>query len=343
MVYVKANGRVPCWCDTGETHTITYKPNFKDVDFIKDIVNGPDMINMRKRILLDNKYYINSCNTCAMIVDEEHNNHFRYEDKPTNDSYYIDANEAITALNKVHKYRGWEYGSIDYIREIQLESSFVCSLKCPGCIQGLLEHPLITEEKPYYFDLSWFKHMIESIKKHNILLKKLVFVGKGEPTLNKHLHTMIKYVKLSLPQTFLSMDTNANQDFKIEYLMMNNINCSIDGMDNDSYSIYRKGGDFNKAINFMKEAKKATHKVDSTMKFNTKSNITWKYILFDGNDNIDQLNEAQKIAKSLDINKLRFIITNSPSPSKKYTNIGELIDYIQNNRIFLRTTCGYAT
>ena len=153
---------------------------------------------------------------------------------------------------------------------------------------------------------------------------------------------MVKYTKSAMPATRIHMDTNANQPFKPEYLLMNNINCSIDGMDSESYGIYRKGGDFDKAIEFMRDGIKLKKKADKTLNVDM-CKINWKYILFDGNDAIEQLNEAQRIAKDLDIYKLCFIITHGPTPSKRYKNLDHLIKYIQGNKIFSRTTCSYAT
>lgn len=342
-VYIKSNGRMPCWCDAGETYTIIENRDFSKLDFVKHMLNHEEMRRMRLKILLGNEYFIKECKNCCCMVDELRGKHYRFKFGEERDqSAYLSIVKAIKHLDKVRRERGWEYGSIDSISEIQIEPSFPCNLKCGGCLQGTT-NPLDTEHAPYILPYEWFTQILDSILYHNIQLRRIRFVGRGEPTLNKKYRDMIKYVNLSMPKARLSMDTNANQEFLMEYLLLESINCSIDGSDQVCYEKYRIGGNFDKAIDFMKKGIQLKEKYDSNC------NIIWKYILFDVNDGISQLNEAQRIAKQIGIQELRFIITHTGSydgnvkPSTRYQSLEDIKSYLIDNPIFDKANGSYAT
>lgn len=342
-VYVKANGRIPCWCDSGEPHTIIHVP-FDQVDFIQDIVNSPQMRKMRTTINLENNNYIKECTTCCCMTDENRGAHFRFADKSNPDQqpqkYSL---AAANNMRKVNQQRGWPMGSIDHIHHIQLEPSFPCNLKCPGCLQGILKNPLDTEPGPYIFPYSWFEKMVRSIIHNKVQLDSISFVGRGEPTLNQEYPQMLAHARRMLPHLLMSMDTNANQKFKPEYLHLSYINCSIDGSDQQSYEKYRHGGKLDKAVQFMTEA------VLLKKRLSSKCHIRWKYILFNTNDADQQLNRAQQMASEMGIDQLHLVITHTGSydgkvaPSSRFKTMTQINEYINNNPIFKHTVASRAT
>jgi len=342
-VYIKSNGRVPCWCDSGEKYTILANKDFEKCDFVPDILNHQHMRDMRTKILLNNQYYIPECGTCCCMVDENRGKHYRFGvDELIDDRSNHKAQAAIDYLSDVSKARNWAFGSIDKISEIQMEPSFPCNLRCGGCLQGL-PNPLKTEDPPYVLPYEWFVKIIDSIQNHDVSLGLIRFVGRGEPTLNKAYPQMLLYVNRQMPHTRLSMDTNANQDFKTEYMLLDTINCSIDGVEQSSYQQYRIGGVLDKALDFMKIG------VEMNKKFESSCKIIWKYILFDVNDDYELLNQAQNMAKKFGIHELRFVLTHAGSydgkvkPSKTFSNMQVLQAYIQANKIFDGTTGSFAT
>jgi len=228
-------------------------------------------------------------------------------------------------------------GWINHISEIQIEPSFPCNLKCPGCLQGRHANPLSTEPKPHILPLEWFKRIIDSIIYNETKLQRIAFVGRGEPTLHKNLGAMILYARKAMPNLVMSMDTNSNQQFLDEYSELTWINCSIDGSNQDSYAKYRRGGNFKKAMQFLK---------DSSIK-KGKCQIKWKYILFDTNDDVESMNVAQKISKDIGIDELLFVLTHAGggdvNPSKKFTKLKDVEEYIKDNKIFNNTHVLHAT
>jgi len=334
-VYVKSNGRIPCWCDAGEPHTILMA-DLNTQDFVTQIVNSPQMREMRLKILEQQQHYNSYCDKCCFFQEIGRGRNFRHQDHipETPHSLFKKVSTATQTMQRVAKNRGWEYGSIANISEIQLEPSFACNLRCPGCLHGWHPEPLKSEEKPYIFPYEWFTSMIDSMVMHSVNLRKFTFVGRGEPTLNKQFPDMIAQARQRMPNTIMSMDTNATQEFKDEYLLLDWINCSIDGSTEEAYNTYRYGGDFFKAIRFMRKAvyQKAIHQ--STCK------IIWKYILFNTTEDIELLNTAQNMARSLGIDELHFVITavgshdGTVTPAKTMNNFDVITDYIKTNPIF---------
>jgi len=334
-IYVKANGRCPCWCHAGESHTIIQSNDFKNADFVTDIVNSPQMRQMRLSILQENKPYIQQCHDCCCYQEHGKLRDKRYQDSDIANDITHQATQALQELKKVMQSHSWPLGSIDNIHEIQLEPSLPCNLRCPGCIHGAHESPLSLEQPPYLFPLEWFKHMIDCTITHNVKIKLIQYCGKGEPTLNKQLPDMIQYAyNKSISQ---SMDTNSNQVFNDAYLNLNRINCSIDGSTNESYSAYRRNGNFDKAILFMENAIKRKREL------NSKCMIRWKYILFSVTEELKLLNKAQKIAKDIGIDELDFVITtcgafdSSILPPQLMNRIDVVQHYINQNPIFSNT------
>ncbi len=245
-------------------------------------------------------------------------------------------------LLKVNRNRNWPFGSIDKISELQLEPSFPCNLKCPGCLHGWHPEPLSTEEAPYLFPLSWFIKIIDSTIEHAVKLQRIAFVGRGEPTLNKDFPAMIRHARENVPGIVMSMDTNATQPFKEEYLLLDWINCSIDGSTKESYDAYRLEGDFGKTISFIAEA------VESKKRLNKNCKIRWKYILFNTSESKELMDKAQEMSKELGVDELNFVITdcgshdNSVLPAQNMNTLNKVNHYINNSRIFKETVVSHS-
>lgn len=335
-IYVKSNGRIPCWCDAGEPFTILQTN--PQQDFVTDVVNSPQMREMRLKTLQDQQPYNTYCQNCCFFHTIGRGRNFRHKDhKPeTSQSLSRKIDAALHTLHKVVKQRQWPLGSIDEITEIQFEPSFACNLRCPGCLHGWHPAPMQSEEKPYVMPYEHYAAILDSLQNHHIKVRKISYIGRGEPTLNKQFPQMLTLTRELFPKTLLSFDTNATQEFQSEYLLADWIHCSIDGSTEESYAGYRYGGEFLRTIRFMRTA--VYHKMMSR----AKCQIIWKYILFDHTAKEHLLNQAQQMALNLGIDELQFIITpvgsydGSITPSQ--TTIGAMEDYIRRNDIFHNTT-----
>jgi len=238
-------------------------------------------------------------------------------------------------LKEVSETRGWPMGSIDHLYELQIEPSFPCQLKCPGCIHGRIKEALKTEERPYFMSSDSYRRVLSSILDNNVGLDRVALVGRGEPTLNKELGDMISYTRLVSPATNLWMDTNCQSEFKDVYLHLSWMNCSIDGVDAQSYGTYRDGGDFNAAIEFMRTA------VERKKQLNANCEIIWKYILFNTTESQHQILAAQQIAKEIGIDRLNLVVTVTGAFDNRVKATSwkwdEINQFVAENRVFLDT------
>lgn len=332
-IYLKANGRVPCCCDSGEIHTIIHK-DLGQVDFVPDVLNSLEMREMRLSFLERNQQYIKQCQDCCCYQQQNKPKNSRYLDSEIATDIEKKVLHAQFRMKQVTLSRRWVYGSIDRISEMQVEPSFPCNLKCPGCLHGKHQDPLSTEAPPYILPLEWFVKIIESIQSHAVRLERIAFVGRGEPTMNKNLPQFIQTALSNIPGIVMSMDTNATHQFKDDYLSLTWINCSIDGSTSDSYLKYRRNGDFQKTIEFMRKAAKRKKELRK------QCTIRWKYILFSTNDSELLLDHAQTLANELQIDELDFVITacgaadGSVTPSNILRTLTDVKDYLKRKPIF---------
>jgi len=137
---------------------------------------------------------------------------------------------------------------------ITFEPTNICNLHCPECPtgKGILTRPIGKA------DLAVFKKLINETKRHSFYIN-LYF--QGEPFLHPELPAMIKYAVNA--KMFVSVSTNAH--FINETVASHIIEAgtgrviiSLDGLNQESHSFYRKGGDFNtvlKSIGVLKHAR----------------------------------------------------------------------------------------
>ena len=338
-VFIKANGRVPCGCDHGEVHTLV-DAEWDAVDFVPEVLNGPDLRNMRVRTVLENQAFIDHCRLCAFFkpLDPQFDATGRNPHFPT----LTEADQqAASYLRDVQEQRGWPLGSIDSIASLHLEPSLPCTLRCPGCLQGYDPDLLRREGLPYYFPVSVVERITQSCLKHAVTVRRVGFGGRGEPTLSPHLPEIIRICRESLPGVLLESDSNAQHTFKDEFLLLDAIYCSIDGSTPEAYSTYRIGGSFEKAMSFLAAATKRKRELGSN------TQIVWKYILFDTTESVELLNRAQDMALELGVDGLLFVITwmagtnGKVFPPKKMTTLDAVASYLDANPIFPRNRVKY--
>ncbi|MBN2613941.1 MAG: radical SAM protein [Bacteroidales bacterium] len=124
----------------------------------------------------------------------------------------------------------------------------MCNLKCPECPVG---NQSLSREKGY-IHIELFRQIIDSLSQ-NLMWLMLYF--EGEPFLHKSLTKLIRYASSKKIYTVVSTNghylTEANAR-KVIDSGLDRIIISLDGTDQESYEIYRKGGDFNKVVDGIK-------------------------------------------------------------------------------------------
>ncbi|GAB1254828.1 radical SAM protein [Desulfovibrio falkowii] len=130
-----------------------------------------------------------------------------------------------------------------YPRIFAIETVLGCNLSCPECAVG----GGLIERKYGRLSYSDFVKIFEKIRKHCEYLYLHLW---GEPMLNPEIIKMIEHAS-RFTKTNISTNANTLTENGIKDLVASGVTdiiVSIDGMSQDCYSIYRKGGDVSRAL-----------------------------------------------------------------------------------------------
>lgn len=197
---------------------------------------------------------------------------------------------------------------------VRIEVSSRCQLRCPQCTTGIRRN-----KKGI---IGWGNLEFKNFRKiidNNRWIKNIELSNYGELFLNPELEMIIKYACKKKVSLRVDNGTNLNNidermiqllvRYKIKHLLV-----SIDGASEETYKIYRRGGNFNKVIeninkiNYYKRMYKSKY-----------PKLSWQFIIFGHNEH--ELPIAKKIAKKLNmkfIPRLNGQPLYSPIKNKKF-------------------------
>jgi hypothetical protein len=143
-------------------------------------------------------------------------------------------------------------------------------------------------------------------------LVRIDFFNYGEAFLHKRAVEMCEYIKQKFPHVYLYTSTNglAFGEEQIRRLVRSGIDevtFSIDGATPESYAIYRRRGDFQKAIHNLRCAVDEKRRAGRDVPF-----LNWRYILFMHNDSEREMQGARSLAADIGVDRLCWEITDHP-------------------------------
>lgn len=294
-LYVRANGVVPCNCDTGET-TVLFKPNLTDLDsfdYVRDCFNGPPFRRLRQELAAQ-RPPIGACGTC----------------------FFFHPSEPFTKLG--------ESGIVGEIEHVQIESSFLCGLDCDACVvRATRNDPKLSAlgDGPYEMPRALFEKLVDDIARAGIRVGEMAFCGRGEPLLHPEFTELIRYARAKLPGTYFSVVTSGNVPFCDGILELDHVAVSIDGGFSDSYEVYRRGGNLPRVLRLLDQIVKGRERLQPGSR---RPRICWRYILFSHNDSIEEIEHAQRLADGLGLDEMMFVLTHTWNRSTKYTTQEQL-------------------
>lgn len=142
---------------------------------------------------------------------------------------------------------------------ITIEPTNKCNLHCPECPTG---NKTLTREKGE-MNILFFEKLLQAVYKKTFYLN-LYF--QGEPFLHKDIVNMIRLARFYKMYVVIStngQDLNAKIADEIIKNELSKIIISLDGLSQETYEKYRKGGNIEKVketINFLIESKKKLNK-----------------------------------------------------------------------------------
>ncbi|MCU0285788.1 MAG: radical SAM protein, partial [Acidobacteria bacterium] len=205
---------------------------------------------------------------------------------------------------------------IEIIPRIFFEPTVLCNLACFKAVCHKDSGILNTRSRKS-FPLDEFKSLVDQVGKN---LNRLDFFNYGDPFVHPQASEMIAYTKEKYPHIYVYTSTNGLMldDERITKTVqsgLDEITFSVDGPDQKSYSRYRQGGDFKKALAIMTKFAAERNKLGRETPF-----INWRYILFNWNDSKTQMKRARELATQSGVDRFTWEITGHPEEarSRKY-------------------------
>lgn len=165
------------------------------------------------------------------------------------------------------------------ITEASIDFSTICQLRCIECStsKGITHSGIVGKGQFSYLDFVLFVE-------NNLQIKRVEMSNWGEIFLNKDIYKIMEYASSHNLTLYCGNGSNFNDvpdevleglvKFKVEYL-----NLSIDGATQDTYSIYRRGGNLDKVLanierlNFYKKFYNSEY-----------PKLSWQFVIFGHNE-----------------------------------------------------------
>lgn len=167
-----------------------------------------------------------------------------------------------------------------------------CQLRCPSCStsKGIIRNGFVKEGMMSFDN---FKYILDN----NPQIKEIELSNWGEIFLNPEIGQMIEYAYDRGVRLLCANGTNFNyvkQDV-LEALVKYKVRClnlSIDGACQETYSIYRRNGSFNKVIENIEKLNSFKKQYNSDY-----PKLSWQFILFGHNEH--EIHEVKEMCERL--------------------------------------------
>ncbi len=293
-LFVRAWGALSCWDDAGAETTI--QDFDSSLHYAEDVFYGPVHERIRSSLYENKLPFPGICSRCICLeTDVEHST--RAVDQKT-------------------------------MKVLHVEPSYRCALDCPGCIP---RHIRKFAPTPRSLEPTMLEKILGDLRGSGVKVETFCYQGHGEPLNHPHIPSLVSLAKSYYPEAHLTINTNANRPFRKELANcgVDEWVCSIDGVDQASYEIYRVGGSFQKAHDFMAAAAAGRSAGRS-------AKVIWKYVIFEHNDRPEQLLAAQEMGTEIGIDELVFVFTSLGPASNRVTRPGQVPVMEGNLRVSFR-------
>jgi MoaA/NifB/PqqE/SkfB family radical SAM enzyme len=203
---------------------------------------------------------------------------------------------------------------VDEIGNVQLEITDYCNAFCPQCERSQIDPKYLNKN---HLTLQNIKDIFDPYEWKG--LRTVLFCGnKDEPTMNKDLIPMIKYLREKLPSIEISIGTNGGARSAAWWKELAQFDVCVkfgfDGLE-DTNHIYRVGVKWEHAIRNMRAYIGAGGRAE------------WQFIIFEHNKH--QIEEAKQMATKEGCVKFFEVISNrAPKKNKEGTAIKAVNDFV---------------
>lgn len=191
---------------------------------------------------------------------------------------------------------------------IQLETTPECNLVCAMCRRDQVKrHRQGTRLSPEVAT----RILNEISDRHGSEI--VFFYGYGEPFLDPNVYQYITHLKSRYPEIYTFLATNGlplDNDRNVRKVLDTPLDVllfSIDGVSQQEYSRYRRGGDLERALSAMRRLLKLRAERGQDHPY-----IIWQYLCFRWNDSERSRRKALELAREMKVDLLHFLPAATP-------------------------------
>jgi MoaA/NifB/PqqE/SkfB family radical SAM enzyme len=180
--------------------------------------------------------------------------------------------------------------------KLTFDPTNVCQLRCPLCPTGLQ-----VQDRPHgHARIEMLEQLLDQVGSSCFFMD---FYNWGEPLLNTHVEELIALA--SARKIICSMSTNLSlplTDERIKRLLTSGLHelvIAADGASAETYSQYRRRGDFELVQENMRRIARIRRQLGRTQPL-----MTWQYLVFRFNEG--EMDRARQLAKEIGIDRIEF-------------------------------------
>ena len=182
---------------------------------------------------------------------------------------------------------------LGYPYHIFVDPSSRCTLRCPFCAVGTKNYPKPHKDMP----LEAFEALMRELGPYILVAELFV---KGEPLMNEAIYDMIACCRRHRVWTRVSSNMQFVDPERLVRSGLNHLLASIDGVSQQAYEGYRKGGKAEAALRHLRQVVETKRRLGSPTPI-----VEWKYIVFRHNEH--ELKQAERLAADIGVDALCFV------------------------------------
>ncbi|HSN56333.1 MAG TPA: hypothetical protein VLT32_16825 [Candidatus Sulfomarinibacteraceae bacterium] len=281
-MFLRAWGALGCWDDAGSSVELQrFDPA---VDYAADVYLGPPFAAIRTALSEGRLPFPEACSRCVCL---------RSDGPPP----------AVHASRRV-------------MELFQAEPSYRCTLDCPGCVRREVRRHA---PRPHDLQPEVLAKVLGDLASAGVEIRGFSFQGHGEPTASPHLARLAEIVKAAYPDGYLAVASNcqATVSSTLTSCGIDELVCSVDGVDQASFEPYRVGGDFRLARRFMADLCRARD-------LGANLRVVWRYVLFEHNDRDQHLTRLAALAAEIGVDAVVLVFTQNGPASQRLRHPADL-------------------
>jgi radical SAM protein with 4Fe4S-binding SPASM domain len=182
-----------------------------------------------------------------------------------------------------------------YPYRLVIDPTNLCNLRCPLCPTGLGK----SGRPKGMMSLEDFKRIVDVLAEHAL---GIILYNWGEPFINGQVYEMIRYASKRKLSTFVSTnltlltedDARRIVDSELDHLRL-----SIDGVSQEVYSVYRRGGDLHRVLRNVQLLLETRDKMGALHPV-----VDWFFIVMRHNEH--EMFDAWRLARQIGVDSIYF-------------------------------------